>query len=64
MFVSLFQETRGTLGLGSICSLDRNQLFAPVGNYRVSIGNLDRLIGWLIDFFFVLYKHITDSDWI
>ncbi|XP_076452496.1 LOW QUALITY PROTEIN: atrial natriuretic peptide receptor 1-like [Babylonia areolata] len=27
-------ETRGTLGLGSICSLDRNQLFAPVGNYR------------------------------
>ncbi|XP_046570143.1 atrial natriuretic peptide receptor 1-like [Haliotis rubra] len=27
-------ETRGTLGLGSITSLDRNMLFAPIGNYK------------------------------
>ncbi|XP_046371592.2 atrial natriuretic peptide receptor 1-like [Haliotis rufescens] len=30
-------ETRGTLGLGSITSLDRNMLFAPIGNYKGSV---------------------------
>ncbi|XP_012946149.2 atrial natriuretic peptide receptor 1, partial [Aplysia californica] len=27
-------ETRGTLGLGSNCSLDKNMLYAPIGNYK------------------------------
>ncbi|BFZ18932.1 hypothetical protein BsWGS_21971 [Bradybaena similaris] len=27
-------ETRGTLGFGSNCSLDRNMLYAPIGNYK------------------------------
>jgi hypothetical protein len=31
----ILQETRGTLGFGSSCSLDKNFLFAPIGNYKV-----------------------------
>ncbi|XP_059146763.1 atrial natriuretic peptide receptor 2-like [Physella acuta] len=27
-------ETRGTLGLGSNCSLDKTMLYAPIGNYK------------------------------
>ncbi|CAL1546287.1 unnamed protein product, partial [Lymnaea stagnalis] len=27
-------ETRGTLGLGSNCSLDKSMLYAPIGNYK------------------------------
>lgn len=30
-------ETRGTLGFGSSCSLDKNFLFAPIGNYKGSV---------------------------
>ncbi|KAK3083751.1 hypothetical protein FSP39_002603 [Pinctada imbricata] len=30
-------ETRGTLGFGSSCSLDRNLLYAPIGNYKGSV---------------------------
>ncbi|XP_055862897.1 atrial natriuretic peptide receptor 1-like isoform X2 [Biomphalaria glabrata] len=27
-------ETRGTIGLGSNCSLDKSMLYAPIGNYK------------------------------
>ncbi|XP_060078401.1 atrial natriuretic peptide receptor 2-like [Ylistrum balloti] len=38
-------ETRGTLGFGSSCSLDKNLLYAPIGNYKgsvVAVKNIQR----------------------
>lgn len=48
-FLIIIQETRGTLGLGSISSLDKTALFAPVGSYKVSVRSFTALVEHLLN---------------